>query len=551
MKPHIKDFISLWSGEFFYENGLPSFYKVAIFCISSDVPATRKLGGFKSHNAIQGCSKCKKSFTRTNSSVDYSGYDMSTWERRDDLEHKILAEESTTFSTLESENSFQKKHGVRYSELFKLPYFLPIKMHVIDPMHNLFLGVAKHTFQVWLDVGVLNSAKLDEIDLRQEKLKIPGTVGRLAHCISKAHKRMKADEWKNWTLIYSLFCLRNVISAKYLNHWSMFVNACLLLCKRSIDESDAAEAHNLLRMFCLNFVSLFGYQHCTPNMHLMLHLKECIHDFGSVYSFWCFSFERYNGILGNYNTNNHSISVQVMRQFQSGFQLRNCSTPVYLDDDRTKFDWESEAKRNLLMFSTSFSLNEFNDMQIERLLATPSLLALSPSDNHLIASFFIKTNPHENVRIGHFVEKIKRCDVSGTIIDTRKDISSLVIARYFGKEIDLESVIFRPAEIINIYRIKIFRKIDNGQETKSEQIILECNWLKKHPYVDFYGVNSPTKIWASDFESKSAASFIPSTFIKSRFVFVKETVNFTDGASRFPLCDSVKIVIPLPSKSII
>ena len=39
-------------------------------------------------------------------------------------------------------------------------------------------------------------------------------------------------------------------------------------------------------------------------MHLHLHLKECMLDYGPVYSFWCFSFERFNGILGKFN-NNH------------------------------------------------------------------------------------------------------------------------------------------------------------------------------------------------------------------------------------------------------
>ena len=51
------------------------------------------------------------------------------------------------------------------------------------------------------------------------------------------------------------------------------------------------------------------------NMHLHGHIKECIEDFGPVYSFWCFSFERLNGILGSYHTNNRTISVQIIKRF--------------------------------------------------------------------------------------------------------------------------------------------------------------------------------------------------------------------------------------------
>ena len=50
-------------------------------------------------------------------------------------------------------------------------------------------------------------------------------------------------------------------------------------------------------------------------MHLHGHLRECVSDYGPVYSFWCFAFERMNGVLGSYHTNNHSISIQLARRF--------------------------------------------------------------------------------------------------------------------------------------------------------------------------------------------------------------------------------------------
>lgn len=53
------------------------------------------------------------------------------------------------------------------------------------------------------------------------------------------------------------------------------------------------------------------------NLHLHAHLKESILDYGPVYSFWLFAFERLNGILGSYHTNCHDISLQLMRKFLS------------------------------------------------------------------------------------------------------------------------------------------------------------------------------------------------------------------------------------------
>ena len=50
-------------------------------------------------------------------------------------------------------------------------------------------------------------------------------------------------------------------------------------------------------------------------MHLHLHIRECVENYGSVYGFWLFSFERYNGLLGSFHTNNREIEVQLMRGF--------------------------------------------------------------------------------------------------------------------------------------------------------------------------------------------------------------------------------------------
>ena len=60
---------------------------------------------------------------------------------------------------------------------------------------------------------------------------------------------------------------------------------------------------------------LYGQDFVTPNMHVHDHLYDCVLYFGPVYSFWLFSFERENGILGSYKTNKKNIEVQLMKRF--------------------------------------------------------------------------------------------------------------------------------------------------------------------------------------------------------------------------------------------
>ena len=43
------------------------------------------------------------------------------------------------------------------------------------------------------------------------------------------------------------------------------------------------------------------------NKHLNGHFKDCIVDYGPVFTFWCFSFERYKGIMGDYHKDNVNI----------------------------------------------------------------------------------------------------------------------------------------------------------------------------------------------------------------------------------------------------
>ncbi|GET63698.1 hypothetical protein RIR_e11806_A0A2N0NM06_9GLOM [Rhizophagus irregularis DAOM 181602=DAOM 197198] len=42
-----------------------------------------------------------------------------------------------------SRDTHFKEHSVKWSELLHLPYMNPIRFAVVDPMHCLFLGIAK------------------------------------------------------------------------------------------------------------------------------------------------------------------------------------------------------------------------------------------------------------------------------------------------------------------------------------------------------------------------------------------------------------------------
>ena len=58
--------------------------------------------------------------------------------------------------TKSEQMSIERDFGLRYSVLMELPYFNPIKNGVIDPMHNLFWGTAKHCMELWTEKEILS-----------------------------------------------------------------------------------------------------------------------------------------------------------------------------------------------------------------------------------------------------------------------------------------------------------------------------------------------------------------------------------------------------------
>ena len=82
---------------------------------------------------------------------------------------------------------------------------------------------------------------------------------------------------------------------KILGH---FVRACNILVARFITEDDLKEAQERLQDMAYLIEYVYGAEFITSNIHLALHIPDCCRDYGPVYSFWLFPFERLNGYIG-------------------------------------------------------------------------------------------------------------------------------------------------------------------------------------------------------------------------------------------------------------
>ena len=127
LKPLVDELLELWNRVQLKMHSLFGYTSVRclLSCVSSDLPATHKVCGFTNHLAQRGCSKCLIKFSSGvfGEKLDYSGYERSKWQIRDHQSHLVHVDEVERAKTLTKQRELEKEWGVRYSELFRLPYF--------------------------------------------------------------------------------------------------------------------------------------------------------------------------------------------------------------------------------------------------------------------------------------------------------------------------------------------------------------------------------------------------------------------------------------------
>ena len=131
---------------------------VAAVC---DKPATHKVGGFASHSHTLFCTLCwitshdkekpmafqegGKSFLFAQCTAILHPTAFCPWTNK---EHHRLSEEYRQLSMTTAYKNFVKSYTSQYTQLSYLPYFSLTEQIVIDPIHDLFLGMCSFPWAV-------------------------------------------------------------------------------------------------------------------------------------------------------------------------------------------------------------------------------------------------------------------------------------------------------------------------------------------------------------------------------------------------------------------
>ena len=550
--PFVRDMLEFWEGENIWHEFSQTFVtiRMALVCVMCDIPAARKVCGFAGHSAVHGCSKCYKEFQAglLDYKLDYSGYDRDSWKLRNDNEYKI---QYLKASTKAMRTSLVSQYGVRYSLLIQLPYFDIVRMHVVDPMHNLLLGTPKHMMNIWTQDNIISKTELNNISKVAALINVPRCIGRIPSKIASSFSGFSADQWKNWTLIYSAICLKDKLERNHLQCWLVYVRACSILVSRSISKLCLDAADQYLLQFCKVFQRLYGAQHCTINMHLHLHLKEIVLDYGPVYSFWCFSFERLNGILGDYFTNNHNIEVQFMKKFLMHQRAMTVRLPMEYDF-LLGMCREKDTSGSLHIGGSNFE----DSIILRRKLALSSVAMLKELDFSVpTTSMGVLLPPfHTKFMAPEMIEQLSRvyshlysdfdplavvytsssrASVAGQIIHSvlaRTDKGSVISANWPNMQI--ESQANEDCMQFGVVQCFLEHTITIHQKNSRKHIFALVKWAKLHPQQYWFGQS------ATVCEQPSIYSYIPLQRIVSVCAHANIELNL-DG-----MLENVFVVIP-------
>lgn len=280
--------------------------------LSCDAPARAFISGTKGHSAKQGCSKCcqiGKKFRNTgiifNTEIKQLRTDHSFDSRQDPGHH--LCQFQTKKSALE-------KLGI--GMVSQIP---------IDAMHLLDLGIARKILlrlSTFKSVGYRPDIKKISENLLSYSDYIPSEFQRKPRSLHLLHF-WKATEFRQFVLYTGVVALKNNVSDDIYYHFLTLHCAYRIFLCQKLSESCIESAQSLIENFVENFSYVYGSDQISYNVHNMLHISDCVRQFGPGDSFSTYRFENYMQSLKKKIRKPNQILQQLYNRITEKFCIDN------------------------------------------------------------------------------------------------------------------------------------------------------------------------------------------------------------------------------------
>lgn len=279
--------------------------KVEIRAFICDAPGRSFLCNVVGHNSLNGCMKCYQKGKRIGNVTTYSS---SMSNLRTDTEFYNRNQKEFHKHPYVTNQSILEDYGIQMVTQFP-----------VEPMHLVDLGVTKKM----LGYLIKNKSKTQITDSKKKIISqrlielgpyIPKEFQRKPRDLEEL-ARWKATEYRQFILYYGPIVLQNVVDEDFYYELLLLHTSYRLLSTPKHFNSNIDSASELLAMFVENFCKVFGESSITFNVHSLLHLPQCVKDFGIAQTFSAYSFENFLQKLKNRIRKPSQICQQIRNQF--------------------------------------------------------------------------------------------------------------------------------------------------------------------------------------------------------------------------------------------
>lgn len=191
------------------------------------------------------------------------------------------------------------------------------KCIVPEYLHSCLLGVCKQVLNIWTkkDGPWCVKDRISEIDNILKTFKHPSFIHRNLRQL-KSLKYWKASDFYYFMFFEALFCLSGFLPNVYLQHFTLFIMGLFKLIKSCVTEVEIREADIMLRLFVLDFGTLYGDRELVSNVHQLLHLAMCVRLYGPLHCFSAFIFEDLNGIIAKSTHGTKHVAQEIVNNIK-------------------------------------------------------------------------------------------------------------------------------------------------------------------------------------------------------------------------------------------
>lgn len=144
----VDEFVELWDTGVWYtktwKHPLGRLVRVALGPVVCDLDASRNVAGFTPFQHELFCAYCLLPLQRIKNFI------RSTWPTRDPIRHRVAGHQWQRCTSNNAREEIERELGAKWSPLLRLRYWNPLQCTILDPMHNLLLGLLQRHFrEVW------------------------------------------------------------------------------------------------------------------------------------------------------------------------------------------------------------------------------------------------------------------------------------------------------------------------------------------------------------------------------------------------------------------